>query len=252
MFIIRRLLAHQSIKGLFMFKRKALILFVAILLTGCKSTKNFGPFEVVLKTEDDKKVEDVIVILHQFGLAALKGSKIIYWQTKVVNSEEVITYPRGAIQPGETGKTYLSAQIYHPYYQTVTGALGTHFYFEGSPEGIIRLQDVQLVSKKTARAKSMNYQITQMEKNGESAEKIEEAKHRYRLHSPGSLYSSLPIYFHHVLKMGREDLVDKYLHLMLKDIKEHQGKDDIDIKALEKDVRQRIEKMKIKLDEGRL
>ena len=194
--------------------RFGLLIILAVAgLSGCTAVKQtclfggcYGPFELVLEAENGEKVEDVVVILSHVTAGAFEGWTSTYSQTKVANTGEVITFPRGYVYDSDGETLNIGVYIRHYAYQQKGSDL---VRFENRPQGRISLGTQLLASKIDLEKKSFVRNIPRLREQGLTAVEIEQK--RVELVTNWNPLRNSFKYFVEVAAIDREDLVDKYL-----------------------------------------
>lgn len=202
------------------FKQTLLLILIVIsifFVSGCSSRSgDYGPFTLVIESEDGKKVEDIIVTL-SFITQGFMGKKTdTYNNSQVVSSGEVITFPRGYVTRTEDNRFSMSLSISHLDYQRSGSAYVSIDKIQSNQEIInlgktmIRFNEIseeQIIErvKQGKMIKNQGRVTVETITKDEAVRSIKRSR----------VYMKAPSYFVKAIKVGRKDLADKHILLAL-------------------------------------
>ncbi|KGJ86802.1 hypothetical protein [Colwellia psychrerythraea] len=184
---------------------KLTVLFLLLSMAGCSVVSGrYGPFTFTVQTQSGAKVDDIIVGLSFNRPNSLFRSNHTYREKLLVNSGEKVTLPRGYVLDTEdTGIGMILSVQHMDYYQYST----EYVTINTADKNVIIVLPDPIIKK--------NKGVTEKEiKNGMKwgAKSRLEAIHRQQI---ARLHSISQRYFVALVKLGREDLVEKYLTLKM-------------------------------------
>jgi len=208
--------------------RKIIVLILMLMISGCSNKSGeYGPFTLVIESEDGQKVDDILVTLALVSSGG-HGKYSTYKETQVVSSGEPIIFPRGYVS-GTKGVGFgMNISIDHLDYQKT------------SPDmvDVYTTQQQQTIDlgKATIRFNEISDKRMSRYMEGEAVTREQATL----LIKKSDLYYISGNYFVRAKRIGREDLIEKYMALKLADI---YGKDinTAKAKAFEKELRDIIE-----------
>jgi len=131
-----------------------LVIILCLLNTSCfwSEEGHYGPFKVKVVSNNGEPIKDIVLILTQISPGGFMGhgSSHSYRELRLVNSGEVVEFPRGFVeklginyQTGEQYKTLgMSIYVAHPYYkQRYVGYINV----PNQSTGTIKLLDVEMI-----------------------------------------------------------------------------------------------------------
>ena len=196
-----------------LFRLSCLIILALFGLSGCTAIKQtclfggcYGPFELVLEAENGEKVEDVVVNLAHITAGAFEGLTRTYYETKLVNTGEIVTFPRGYMYDSEEKLLSIGITVTHYAYQHKGSYL---IDFPNRPQGRISLDTQLLTPKIDLEKKSFAKNIPLLQEKGLTSAEVEQ-KRADLITNWDPLRHSFN-YFVEVAVIDREDIVDKYL-----------------------------------------
>lgn len=201
--------------------RKVLILLAAVgLVVGwiyrpCYYDGCYGPFEIVIRSENGERVEDVIVNLTHITVGFMGKLTHTYKESVMGNTGEAIRFPRDFVHAGDSEKIRLSYAIRHPDYATYDD----RWVIFPNKKGIIGLGEKVIFGRQDLHKRSISRQIEKYRDQGYSEEAIDKKLEDARSFSPAVRLA--PDYFGRLLSMGRQDIVDKYLPGYLDDYNQY-------------------------------
>lgn len=190
---------------------------------------DYGPFTLVIESEDGKKVEDIIVNLSYIHTGGHSKSSS-YSQTQVVSTGEAITFPRGYVSSTNDSAIGMYVGISHLDYQQIS----------------LQMVDIntekkeQVIDLGIAKIKAKKNDVD--ETNKMWMDRGFNYKQAERQRKIGRLYTINSHYFVKALRIGRLDLIDKYMTSRLKDIYDGDT-NSLEAKKLEKELRYSMKKM---------
>ena len=213
---------------------KLTVLFLLLSMAGCSVVSGrYGPFTFTVQTQSGAKVDDIIVGLSFNRPNSLFRSNHTYREKLLVNSGEKVTLPRGYVLDTEdTGIGMILSVQHMDYYQYST----EYVTINASDKNIIIvLPDPMLVKNKMGTEKEIQRLMSgsllpKNKRNRAEAIKLEKIV---------TLYSISKRYFVALVKLGREDLVEKYLTLKMNAIFGN-NLNSTEAKAVENTVRENI------------
>jgi len=168
---------------------------------------------VKVVSNNGEPIKNIVLILTQISPGGVMGhgSSHSYRELRLVNSGEVVEFPRGFVeklgidyQTGEQYKT-LGMSIYaaHPYYkQRYVGYINV----PNQPTGTIKLLDVEMIPDPYMSAEYLEIRVKEAVRSGRN-EKYVRAALKYGL----SLDTCFK-YYRDLALLGRDDLVSKMLN----------------------------------------
>jgi len=188
--------------------------FLSLSLSGCSAIKEtclfggcYGPFNVVLQTEDGKVAEDVIVtVAHIYGSG--HGWDHTYKQVKVANSGEMLTFPRGYVWESGQGRVPLEVYASHPSYFLAFEE--QQAVFEDRPNGVVDLGVKRMLTHETINKQDYENGVPALRASGMSENEIQNKRKEGEVTPQKRLFFAYH-YFIEATRIGRPDLVDKYL-----------------------------------------
>jgi len=198
----------------------------------------YGPFKMVVKTTSGEHVEDIIVLLNYRTSGWIKGGgPEVYSQMFVANTDEEIIFPRGLVYwPKKGANLAMHFGFYHPDYQKDNPHV-SYVTAPNQPSGVIDLGVKLVISDDLLNKRSTKRIVNDMKKRGKTQAEIEAYVKKSSVDIPGVS----PSYFSYLVKLGREDLVEKYLPEKLKKLASFKNYSKEETLALEKRVRERIQ-----------
>lgn len=186
-----------------------IILFTLLFssLSACSSSSgDYGPFTLMIESEDGKKVEDIIVNL-TFITHTFMGKKTdSYNNIQVVNSGEIITFPRGFVTNTEDRTIGMYVSISHPDYNQSTS---DHLSIRSNDnKQMIDLGKANIKFKKTTEKNISWFMANNNVDRGEAI----------ILNKKSNLYYMARHYSLKAYRIDRGDLVEKYLALKLTEL----------------------------------
>ena len=199
-----------------------------VTLSGC-STKSgeYGPFTLIIETEDGQKVGDILVTLALVSSGG-HGKYSTYRETQVVSSGEPIIFPRGYVS-GTKGVGFgMNISIRHLDYQKTSPDLVD--VYTTQQQQTINLGKATIRFDEISEKRMSRYMESEVVTREEATQLIKKS----------NLYYISNNYFVTAMRIGREDLIEKYMALKLSDI---YGKDIgmAEAKAFEKELRANVE-----------
>lgn len=189
--------------------RKIFVKITALLLllsmAGCSMVSGrYGPFTFTVLAQSGEQVDDIIVGLAFSRPNSLFSSNHTYRERLLVNSGEKVTMPRGyVLDTDDTGIGMILSVQYMDYYQYSTEYVSIN---TADKDVIIVLPDPILKKRDGVTEKKIQ---RLMAYDGRSRS---EAIHGQKV---ARLYSISQRYFVDLVKLGRKDLVEKYLKLKM-------------------------------------
>jgi hypothetical protein len=170
-------------------------------MAGCSMVSGrYGPFTFTVQTQSGEQVDDVIVGLALSRPKSLFSSNHTYRERLLVNSGEKVTMPRGYVLDTDDSGIGIILSVQHmDYYQYSTEYVTIN---TTDKNVIIVLPDPILAPKTLATEKKIQ---RLMEYDGRSRSEAIYGQKVARLHTISQSY------FVSLIKLGREDLVEKYL-----------------------------------------
>lgn len=225
---------------------KRLVFLCALigLLTGCAFGRGYyGPFEVVVKTENGEHVDDIIVTLAMIGPSGMEGLGSTYDHTVVASTDQVITFPRGYVSTVKQEKLTLEYSVRHPDY--LVARPRTKLTFATSNDGTVRFPDIKLEKLRDYYRREQEWQTQNMRAQGLSddqiAEKIKNSAIQYR--ERFSLEGAEG-YFSKAVNIRRLDLIDHYLPLLVGRVVAEEQLSQEKARELEQRYRDRVQRLK--------
>jgi hypothetical protein len=208
---------------------KLVVLLIILSTSGCSAISGrYGPFTFTVQTAGGEKVEDVIVTLGYSRPKTLFRGNHTYRETKIVNSGEKVTLPRGYVLDTEdTGIGMILGVTHMDYDQRST----EYIVINSADKNVtITLPDPIIVKRGGITEKEIH---RFMKRDGFSYDETVKSRKRSYIYYDSTHYlKSLKV-------LGRDDLVNKYLTRELKDL----YGDNInspEAKAFEHEIRKRI------------
>jgi hypothetical protein len=180
---------------------KLTVLLLILSITGCSMVSGrYGPFTFTVQTQNGEQVDDVIVTLIFARPNSLLRSNHTYREAHLVKSGEKVTMPRGyVLDTNDTGIGMLLSVQHMDYYQYSTEYVTIN---TADKNVVIVLPDPILAREKMGKEKEI--QRLMAIDNRSRSEAIRGQK-------ISRLYSISKRYFVDLVKLGRKDLVEKYL-----------------------------------------
>ena len=180
----------------------------------------YGPFTVTIKSQDGTPIEDIILSLVAIGPNG-RGSNFTYRQSIIVNSGDVVTFPRGYVGReyinNPTGMTFetlgMNIGASHPNYEEYSS---NYLSVPNQPQGTIELVDVVMMKNKS--------QFPVLYPEGfESKVKYDTDRGITKLQAQITTKFAVYLngcrnYFPQILKLGHPELITKYLQPKIDDI----------------------------------
>ncbi|MCI2285249.1 hypothetical protein L3081_20040 [Colwellia sp. MSW7] len=184
---------------------KLTVLLLLLSMAGCSMVSGrYGPFTFTVQTQSGEQVDDIIVGLAFSRPNSLFRSNHTYREKLLVNSGEKVTLPRGyVLDTDDTGIGMILSVRHMDYYQYSTEYVTIN---TADKNGIIVLPDP--IIKKNKEITEKEIQELMSFRNISRPEAISSQKR-------ANLYSISQRYFVALVKLGREDLVEKYLTLKM-------------------------------------
>jgi len=222
-----------------MMKHIGVLLLICLMTAGCMPfSGRYGPFELMIKAENGERVEDVLVTLYRITPNSFEGTTAVYRETLIGNTDEVMVFPRGFVNRADVERIVMKVSLGHPFYQRISDS---YVSFPSDRKDKIHL-GTKVLSSNESREKNRNIVLRESQKRkGKSEEEIREYIYKSKIKKYHRLYGEVDTYFPKVVSLGRYDLVDKYLPLMIQEYIEEEG-GSINSDLLEKELRQKIEK----------
>jgi len=180
---------------------KLTVLLLLLSMAGCSMVSGrYGPFTFTVKTQDGEKVEDIIVGLAFSRPNSLFRSNHTYREKLLVNSGEKVTLPRGyVLDTDDTGIGMILSVQHMDYYQYSTEYVTIN---TDDKNVVIVLPDPIIKRQKGITEEEIKSGIKWGAKSRSEAVQGQNI---------ADLYSISQRYFVSLVKLGREDLVEKYL-----------------------------------------
>jgi len=220
--------------------RKIIVLILMLMISGCSNKSGeYGPFTLVIESEDGQKVDDILVTLALVSSGG-HGKYSTYKETQVVSSGEPIIFPRGYVS-GTKGVGFgMNISIDHLDYQKTSPDMVDVYTTQQQQTidlGKATIKFKVISDKEIARIVKQGNLIKNKGRITREAITKNEAIISIKR---SDLYYISNNYFVRAMRIGREDLIEKYMALKLLDI---YGKDIgmAEAKAFEKELRDNIE-----------
>jgi hypothetical protein len=221
-----------------MTKHIVVLLLICLMTAGCMPfSGRYGPFELMIKAENGERVEDVLVTLYRGTPNSFEGTTTVYHERSIGNTDEVIVFPRGLVNRADLKKFFMQVSIIHPYYGLNDSP---HVSFPRDRKNKIQLGTKIIASKDSMREQSVLKITEGLLEQGLTNDQIRKQLRIGGKRKWGALDIAIRGYFTMVLELGRGDLIDKYLPLMINDYIQEDG-GDIDPVLLEEELRRRIQ-----------
>ncbi len=180
---------------------KLTVLLLLLSMAGCSMVSGrYGPYTFTVQTQGGEKVDDVIVGLSFSRPISLFSSNHTYREKLLINSGEKVTLPRGyVLDTDDTGIGMILSVQHMDYYQYSTEYVTIN---TADKDVIIVLPDPIVKKKKGITEKEIKELMSF--RNISRLEAIQSQKRAV-------LYAIAQHYFVALVKLGREDLVEKYL-----------------------------------------
>ena len=208
--------------------RKIIVLSLMLMISACSTESGeYGPFTLVIESEDGKKVDDILVTLALVSSGG-HGKYSTYKETQVVSSGEPIIFPRGYVS-GTKGVGFgMNISIRHLDYQKTSPDLVD--VYTTQQQQTIDLGKATIRFDEISEKRMSRYMESEVVTREEATQLIKKS----------NLYYISNNYFVTAMRIGREDLIEKYMALKLSDI---YGKDIgmAEAKAFEKELRANVE-----------
>lgn len=225
-----------------MVKKLAWLLAWSWLLAGCALGRGeYGPFEVIVKTENGEHVEDVIVTLSMIGASGERLTST-YDQTIVASTDQVITFPRGYVTRAKAEAFTLDYSVLHPDYLVKENV---PFWFSTDNDGTIRFPQVTIESLRDVYARRLARETQRMKDEGMTEIEIDA-----RIRREALVYRERYVlgyaeagYLAKAARTGRKDLVEKYLRVIEERVIHEEKLDETQARALDEEFRGRIKWM---------
>jgi len=221
------------------------VVLVMLLLGGCGAINEtcffggcYGPFKLMIETDDGKVAEDVIVTV-AYITGGEFGWSSTYDQTQVVKSSEPLTFPRGYVIDAETGRVPLGVYLEHVDYQQRTS--DNNADFAGQPEGIIDLGVKKLERNESVAKEDYERLLPEWRVEGVSEKEIQR-RHAKIKRTPFDRLRGSESYFIKATRIGRADLIDKYLPQLVKEYVEGAPEVTKSVSQMEEEYRNKIKK----------
>lgn len=187
---------------------KLTVLLLLLSMAGCSMVSGrYGPFTFTVQTQSGEQVDDVIVGLAFSRPNSLFRSNHTYRETHLVNSGEKVTLPRGyVLDTDDTGIGMILSVQHMDYYQYSTEYVTIN---TADKNVVIVLPDPIIKKRDGVTEKEIKSAIKW------GAKSRHEAIHSQKI---ANLYSISKRYFVDLVKLGRKDLVEKYLKQKMTDI----------------------------------
>lgn len=180
---------------------KLTVLLLLLSMAGCSMVSGrYGPFTFTVQTQNGEQVDDVIVVLAFISPGFFEGSGHSYKETRIVNSGEKVTLPRGyVLDTDDTGIGMILSVQHMDYYQYSTEYVTIN---TADKNVTIVLPDPIIKKSKVMTEKEIKESMAWHNRSRS------EAIHSQKI---ARLYSISKGYFVDLVKLGRKDLVEKYL-----------------------------------------
>lgn len=232
-----RLQNSHCYRAVAMTKHLGVLLLICLITAGCMPfSGRYGPFELMIKAENGERVEDVLVTLYRITPNSFEGTTAVYRETLIGNTDEVMVFPRGLVNREDVERIVMEVSLGHPFYQRISDP---YVSFPSDRKDKIHLGTKVLASDDSMGEKFILKVTPVLVARGLSNDQIIKKLGIGKKGKWGDLDTAVRDYFPRALELGRGDLIDKYLPLMIKAYVQEDG-GDIDPVLLEEKLRRRI------------
>ena len=211
-----------------------------LMLSACSTESGeYGPFTLIIESQDGKKVDDILVTLSLVSSGG-HGKYSTYSETQVVSSGEAIVFPRGYVS-GTKGVGFgMNISIRHLDYQKTSPDLIDVYTTQQQQTIDLGKATIRFYGISEARIAERVKQGNVIKNKGRVTREVITKNEAIISIKRSKLYYISNNYFVTAMRIGREDLIEKYLPLKLSDI---YGKDIgmAEAKAFEKELRANVE-----------
>ena len=192
-----------------------IILILCFFLNGCWLFEGYyGPFKVKIVTQDGGQIKDVFLTLVSILPGGfIQGTTHSYKETLIVKSGVIIEFPRGFVQRVGDHRATLGIIISasHPHYEQYSTE---YLSLPNNPKGVIELVNVVMKKSIYLDPNYLEKRAREKLKRGQTIT-IQEG---IRTSKYFSHYYDCSNYFSEAVKLGRRDLVEKYMLPHIADI----------------------------------